>query len=254
MEGSAAAAAEQPLKRLRGAASSSEVVFSPRRRLRADGAAHDAALEVRAFLRHRGFPEDEIGGIMANGAGATPTLRVAPAAPRQQPRQFFADQARAMGAGRCYGDSTGADDFAADLLEVLAVPAAADASANPIPSALAHIYGSGLVGNGGTMWRDAAMQPSPPGLGHDCTAGQKLAVAHTMNSPSTPSVLSQVEASSHASSVGSLFGTRASACSNLFDEDSEDELLFMAARKVEERLVHRRPVHRPSQEPGHPAS
>eukprot|EP00927_Polykrikos_kofoidii_P029442 TRINITY_DN25469_c0_g1_i1.p1 TRINITY_DN25469_c0_g1~~TRINITY_DN25469_c0_g1_i1.p1 ORF type:complete len:493 (+),score=74.64 TRINITY_DN25469_c0_g1_i1:198-1676(+) len=109
-----------------------KVVFSPGKRLQADGADHDAALEVQGFLRHQGCSEEEIqrilaangngqiGGTIAGRAAASGKSSIPPAtfidldaAPRR-----FADHAWSVGG--CARDSQESrDDFMTDLHDVL---------------------------------------------------------------------------------------------------------------------------------------
>jgi len=107
-----------------------QVVFSPGKRLRADGTRHDAGAEVRAFLRQQGYSDQDIRKIMlsdATGGGSVP--RRGPSAAsgttsgdaRQesgsdQAPQRFADLARAV---QSNSGGTAHDDFEADLLDVL---------------------------------------------------------------------------------------------------------------------------------------
>eukprot|EP00445_Apocalathium_hangoei_P069241 CAMPEP_0204127004 /NCGR_PEP_ID=MMETSP0361-20130328/11338_1 /ASSEMBLY_ACC=CAM_ASM_000343 /TAXON_ID=268821 /ORGANISM="Scrippsiella Hangoei, Strain SHTV-5" /LENGTH=479 /DNA_ID=CAMNT_0051078975 /DNA_START=53 /DNA_END=1489 /DNA_ORIENTATION=- len=115
-----------------------EVVFDPGRRLRPDGRSHDASLEVRFFLMHRGCSDDEINDILASSTGqmrlgydpagrALVALASASSAPtplRGRSKQFFGEHVRSMrgsewsvGSKTC---ATGRDVFEADLLDVLA--------------------------------------------------------------------------------------------------------------------------------------
>lgn len=121
------------------AARGPQVIFSPGKRLCADGAAHDAAVEVKAFLRRKGIADMDIPGIMStdNPSGSSSSFfaqaagggRAGGHAPK---RLKLADHARtltpaqqAAGAahkprGRSSSPESPSNTFSADLLDVLA--------------------------------------------------------------------------------------------------------------------------------------
>jgi len=53
-----------------GGSNGPQVVFSPGKRVQADGHKHDAGAEVRAFLRQQGYSDQEIRTIMTSEAGS----------------------------------------------------------------------------------------------------------------------------------------------------------------------------------------
>mmetsp|Transcript_139925 Transcript_139925/g.390060 ORF Transcript_139925/g.390060 Transcript_139925/m.390060 type:complete len:540 (-) Transcript_139925:129-1748(-) len=136
-----------------GSASSGgpQVVFSPGKRVHADGSKHDAGAEVRAFLRHQGYSDQEIRRIMASEAGSSGLRRASvggtggaaaatpaaggghsPLVPKR-----FADLARDVQGGGGTSGGGGADDFAADLLDVLGLGDDGDCDAAALPPASA---------------------------------------------------------------------------------------------------------------------
>lgn len=98
-------------------ASSPQVVFSPRKRLQADGRIHDASTQVTAFLRFQGYSDDDIPHIMQSTKTKMSGESESPATHKyRKPTNRFADFARNVGAMpplHC------ADDFSADLCDLL---------------------------------------------------------------------------------------------------------------------------------------
>mmetsp|Transcript_68821 Transcript_68821/g.109191 ORF Transcript_68821/g.109191 Transcript_68821/m.109191 type:complete len:235 (+) Transcript_68821:93-797(+) len=102
-----------------------QVVFSPGKRLRPDGATHDAAMEVKAFLRRKGVANADIPCIM-NGTPSVPSSSSSIQAPRAHsaasssaPKRLkLADHARAVN-GSSSGAKKSENTFSADLLDVL---------------------------------------------------------------------------------------------------------------------------------------
>ena len=113
-----------------------QVVFSPRKGLKADGSVHDAASEVWALLQRQGYSEDEIPGILAGrrasrscadaaasrpGPAGGASLLVTPEPARGPTR--FADHARTVGvedSPRPLDIVKGGDDFLLDLSNLFA--------------------------------------------------------------------------------------------------------------------------------------
>lgn len=140
-----------------------KVVFSPGKRLCADGAAVDAAMEMKAFLRHKGIADADIPDMMnqrSSSSRATPvpsswgsslpssatSVHATATASRAPKRLKLADHARALtapaatcGEARWAGLRQRIDSsperpdntFSADLLDVLTVGASPTPGASP---------------------------------------------------------------------------------------------------------------------------
>lgn len=196
-----------------------QVVFSPGKRVQADGYKHDAGAEVRAFLRHQGYSDQEIRTIMTSEAGSGRRQAQAKAAPKAPPAagpgaepKRFADLAHSVSAGS--GGARGEeDDFAADLMDVLGMdddpgPPAASSTQAPAtaPGAASSTQAPGAAASGAAAadgTRPSPLSQLPAGLTEDlCAMADRIDVevaSQRSQQASQPSpILSQIPPALHA--------------------------------------------------------
>lgn len=224
-----------------------QIVFSPGRRLKADGFTHEASAEVNAFLQNRGYSAEDASRIIAHGA------RAAEAAPAPRPsdvplgrrRRCLGDHVRAMGLGSAVAGSSDAEDFEAELGEVLGAPG--DSHARGVTS-----WPSEAIGRGSVLGHLPQPQAvAPPVVERSCVGAGAVGRALSVSVSDTVStgapfgdeesdddlLFAAIRKVEEAVSASQQQQQPEPALGGLADEDSDDEMLFAAVREVEERLA-----------------
>lgn len=165
------------LKRL-----TSEIVFEPDKRLCRDGGTHDAATEVRAFLRRKGLSEIEVQNHMVHmqltGHSELPPqdldARPDPSSPRRCPITGLLQALRTSSDSATQGE----DDFSQELNDVLTTLPQGIGSLGAYPSNSVTQSSSGSRSFTSSPSRSQSLQASPSmltpkmGITHDNVGGE----------------------------------------------------------------------------------
>ena len=237
-----------------------QVIFSPGKRLSPDGTAHDAVVEVKAFLRRKGVADADIPCMMSQRANATPSApssgpSVKASSPLFRPATApkplkLADHAKTLtehpSSPRSGNQSEALPDtFSADLFDVLdgapempSIPSSSSSFLGVSPP-LHRPVGCGTAED--IRLRNFAV-PGSGTLGAHAPAGDRGRLCPLLSQELQAGLCEAADAVDRRASEASVANaaSQSSQEESVFDGVDDDELLA-AVREVEQRLLRKLP-------------